>query len=104
MKRIWFKPDCRRWIIEGKKTRTFRKGRKFGLYEVVEGSWYKPKPTGLKVMLKPLFYTHRDTVMNREFDKEGDFKTPEEFMKWLKNNRLNLPEWGWLHEIEKLKD
>jgi len=100
MKRIWFKEDCIKWIAEGKKTTTFRKTKHEGEYVVVHGSRYKPKRTGLKIILKPLYYIDRDTVIGREYDKEGDFKTPEEFRQWLKKNNLNLPACGWLHKIE----
>jgi hypothetical protein len=100
MKRIWFKPDCLTWIAEGKKTTTFRKTKHSGEYFVVQGSWYKPKPTGLTVALKPLFYTCKDTVVKMEFDREGDFKTSDEFLLWLEKNKLKLPEWGWVHEVK----
>jgi len=100
---IRFKPDCREWIKKGIKTTTFRRNKKQGVYEIVEGSWYHPKRLGIFIRLIPLFpkMTSVD-VIRRHFMTEGDFKSPEEFLEWLKKNKLELPEEGWLHHIEYL--
>jgi hypothetical protein len=100
MKRIWFKPDCIKWIREGKKTSTFRKTKHEGEYKVVQGSRYNSKPIGLVVKLIPLLYWHRNTVVTILYGREGDFKTTDEFRSWLERNKLKLPEWGWVHEIK----
>jgi hypothetical protein len=100
MKRIWFKEDCRRWLLEGKKTTTFRKREHKGEYMVVQGNWYRPKPTGIKVELLPLCRVHKKNLILFWFFSEGDFKTPEEFCVWLKRNKLELPTYGWVHEIK----
>jgi len=49
MKMIRFKPDCREWIKQGIKTTTFRRTKKQGIYEIVEGSWYHPKRLGRRI-------------------------------------------------------
>jgi len=102
MARIWFKRDGVKWIRERKKTTTFREKRKEGVYEVVEGSRYSPKVTGMYVNLVPLKYLNRNEVVQAHYETEGDFHSPEEFERWLKRERLNLPEFGWLHRVELL--
>ncbi len=101
-KRIWFKPDCVRWIREGKKTTTFRKRRHEGVYEVVRGSWFKAKPIGLRVRLTPLCQAYLGNVLDLRFDTEGDFGNTDEFIDWLVEIGLTnkVPDFGWLHKVE----
>jgi len=89
--------------VEGKKTTTFRKGRKEGVYEVIEGSWYRPRPTGMKVRLTPIQSMGIDELISSYYRTEGDFNTPEDFKGWLKRKKLTLPELGWLHRLELVK-
>jgi len=102
MKMIRFKPDCRDWIKRGIKTTTFRRTRKQGVYEIVEGSWYHPRRLGMYVRLTPITKMNTNTVIFFHYTTEGDFKSPEEFLEWLKKNKLELPELGWLHHVEYL--
>lgn len=104
MKRVWIKPDGRKWIREGKKTTTFRKNRHQGTYEIVEGSWYKAVSVGMILKLSPLCRISKTELINDHFLSEGDFKTPKDFSNWLKVNKLNLPDFGWLHRIEKIEN
>ncbi|RLJ02731.1 MAG: hypothetical protein DRP11_02685 [Candidatus Aenigmatarchaeota archaeon] len=101
MKRIWFKPDCVEWIREGRKTTTFRKNKKEGIYQVVKGSWFKPERVGLVIKLIPIGQTDAKTVIERHFHEEG-FNSPWHFERWLRENNLDLPEVGFLHKIEVL--
>lgn len=103
MKRIWFKSSSVRWIEEGKKTTTFRTNRKEGLYEVVRGSWFNPIPVGLTVQLTPTKKISFSEVIEKYYATEGDFKSPSEFIVWLKEQKLfdkyNDMD-GWLHNIK----
>lgn len=103
MKRLWIKPEGRIWIREGKKITTFRKNRHWGLYEVVEGSWYKAVSVGMVVKLTPLYRISKKELIQDYYSSEGDFKNPDEFLEWLNTNNLDLPDLGWLHKI-KLKE
>lgn len=102
MKGIRFKQDCRTWIALGKKTTTFRKTRRNGLYELIEGSWYKPKPLGIYFEMKPLAKITKEELIEKWYSTEGDFDSPEEFIEWLKQNKLykKLPEEGWLNLVK----
>ena len=104
MKAIRFKPDCREWIRKGVKTTTFRRTKKQGLYEIVEGSWFHPKRLGVYVKLTPIKRMTKREVLLHHYETEGDFKNTEQFMEWLQKNGLweKLPEEGWLHLIEYL--
>ena len=103
MKRgIRFIPYCSEWIKRGLKTTTFRKTKRNGIYEIVEGPWYNPKRTGLLIKCTPYLFTCKDHVIHLYYDAEGDFKSSEEFLEWLKQNNLTLPEEGWLNKIEFL--
>lgn len=104
MRPIWFNPDCVRWIREGKKTTTFERQRKEGIYEVVGGSQHGSKPTGLRVRLVPIDLYLRDSVIKFHFSTEGDFKNADDFLGWLKKVGLlkKMPIMGWLHRIEKV--
>lgn len=104
MKGIRFKPDCREWIKQGIKTTTFRKTRRNGLYEVVEGDIFHPKGLGIFIECKPIVRMHRNDVILYHYQLEGDFDSPEAFMAWLKANKLELPEWGWLNHIKYISD
>lgn len=98
-KRIWFKPDCVRWINEKKKSTTFRSRRHEGIYDVVRGSWFKPEKVGLTLRLTPIAHVSSSTVIKEHFASEGPFRTSDEFIEWLKRVRLydKFPEFGWLH-------
>lgn len=104
MKMIRFKPECREWIRRGIKTTTFRRARKQGIYEVVEGSWFHPKRLGMFVKLSPIRRMTKTEVLLYHFQTEGDFQSSEQFMEWLVKTRLweKLPNEGWLHRIEYL--
>ncbi len=108
-KRIWFKPDCIKWIREGKKTTTFRRGRHEGIYEIVQGSRFKAKGLGIFLKLSVAFCDgnawplRRENVIRFSYDTEGDFHSPQDFESWLKQNKLELPEIGYLHSIELIK-
>lgn len=101
MKRMWFRPDCVKWILEGKKTTTFRKRQHSGEYEIVEGSWFKPRRLGIFLKLTPQELPTQS--FNIPFDREGDFETREDFYAWLEKNKLELPSVGYLHKIEVIK-
>ena len=100
--RIWFKPDCVRWIEEGKKTTTFRRRKHEGIYEVMKGSWFLARGVGLKVRLIPIAALAFGEVIANHFESEGDFEDSNEFAMWLKRVGLakKLPLVGWLHRIE----
>jgi len=89
--------------VEGKKTTTFRGKRKEGVYEIVEGSWYRPKPTGMKVRLTALQRISRAELISSHYKTEGDFSKSQDFERWLKREKLRLPEFGWLHRVELVK-
>lgn len=100
-KRIWMKPDCVTWILQGKKTTTFRAKRCEGIHDVVRGSWYEAEKVGLTLRLTPFIYTSNIIVITRHFDTEGPFVTPDEFIDWLKCVNLydKFPKFGWLHKV-----
>jgi len=101
MKRIWFKPDCVKWILEGKKTTTFRSKKHEGEYEIVKGSRFKAEGLGIFLKLTPEKLPIKDeNAVAIHFRTEGDFKSPGDFMEWLITNKLQLPEWGYLHKID----
>ena len=110
-KRIWFKPDCVKWILEGKKTTTFRSRRHEGLYEIDIGSRFKPKPTegpnavgsGIRLRLTPIQTTTASDCITEHYKTEGSFNDSYAFQYWLNKNKLNLPNFGWLHKIEILE-
>lgn len=105
MKRIWIKPDGREWIRKRIQKTTFRKNMKEeGIYEVVEGSIYNPKSVGMWVKLTPLKYCSLEEVISNHYSTEGDFKSPEDFVAWLKANKLKLPDEGYLHGITMLEE
>ena len=104
VKSIRFKPDCREWIKQGVKTTTFRKTRRNGLYEIVEGGWYHPRHLGIFVKCKPIKETSSEDVVFNHYRSEGDFKDPVEFLAWLLRNNLELPEKGWLNKVEFLAE
>jgi len=102
MKMIRFRPDCREWIKKGLKTTTFRRTKKQGIYEIVEGLWYHPKHLGIIIKLTPINKTTANKVILYDYRTEGNFNSPEEFIEWLKKNKLELPETGlfiYLHEM-----
>ena len=107
MRRIWFKPDCIKWIRDGKKTTTFRLKKHDGVYEIVKGSWFKPEKLGIRVKLTPLCHATLADVIDFRFDTEGDFHNSDEFLDWLKDVGLwkKYPHLasGWLHKIEVLE-
>lgn len=104
MKRIWFKPDCVRWIREGKKTTTFRKTRHEGTYKVVKGPRFKAVPIGLNIKLTPIDEMAFSVVVNSYFITEGNFKSSNEFVDWLDYVGIlyHHEQLGWLHQIEVL--
>ena len=106
MKGIRFKPDMIKWIQEGIKVTTFRRTRRDGLYQIVKGSWFKPVGLGIYVECKPLFKVTKYMLINHYYMKEGDFKTPGEFITWLRENNLleKLPYKGWLNSVEQIKN
>ena len=103
-RRIWFKPDCVGWIRDGKKITTFRKNRHIGTYEVVTGSRYKAKKTGLIIKLIPIETRPSHVITSADFHTEGPFDGPTEFVLWLKGVKLELPPVGWIHRIEVVED
>jgi len=106
MRRIWFKPDCIKWIRDGKKTTTFRLKRYEGDYEIVEGSRFKPESSGLIIKLTPIMENQFKSVVWDDYSTEGPFIDPEEFGHWLQKNglwRKYFNTVGWLHEIEVLE-
>ena len=100
MKVIRFKPDCREWIKQGVKTTTFRKNRRNGFYEIVEGGWHHPRHLGIFVECKPIKETTSEDVVFNHYQSEGDFRDPVEFLAWLLRNNLELPEKGWLNKVD----
>lgn len=100
MKGIRFRKDCYDWIIHGCKTTTFRKTRRNGIYEIVEGDIYHPKGQGIFILMKPIKRCEAQEVIDEDYSTEGPFDTKEEFIKWLDDNALKLPEDGWLNSIE----
>ncbi len=109
MKRIWFKKDCIKWIIEGKKITTFRSRKHIGEYEIVQGSRFKAKGLGIFLKLsvpmndgKPMLFK-REQIIDHWYDTEGDFQNSEQFTQWLDENKLVLPEVGYLCGIEVIK-
>lgn len=104
-KRIWFKPDCVRWIREGKKTTTFRKTKHEGIYQVVRGSWFKAEPVGLRVRLTLIVEMPFEQVISLHYGTEGDFETPLEFADWLSmvGLKYRTEQLGWLHNIEVIE-
>jgi hypothetical protein len=103
IKRIWFKKDCVKWILEGKKTTTFRSRRHEGEYEIVEGSRFKAKGLGIFLKLTLLSQTNAYDIIHYLYMTEGKFDSSQEFEEWLKKNKLELPEYGYLHKIEVIK-
>ncbi len=103
MRRIWFKKDCVKWMLDGKKTTTFRSRKHVGEYEIDFGSRYKPKPSGIVLKLIPLVYATSECCINFDYKTEGCFSSIGEFRVWLDRNKLSLPDVGWLHSIEVLK-
>jgi len=104
-RRIWFKKDCVQWILEGKKTTTFRSRRHVGEYEIVEGSRFKAKGLGIFLKLTPQnLPMHSVDVIDFHYKTEGNFVTDKELVTWLKKNKLELPEWGYLHDIKILEN
>ena len=103
-KRIWFKPDCVKWIVEGKKTTTFRSRRHEGLYEIDLGSRFKPKPSGIRLRLTPIEETDVFDLVAENYATEGNFNGPQDFQAWLDKvgltGKMGL---GWLHKIEVLE-
>ncbi len=93
-------PDCIDWVKQEVKGTTFQSRRYEGLYEIVTGSRFKKKRTGVVIKLTPLAKLDRDTVVIVHFRTEGPFNTAPEFLDWLKKAKLKLPDEGWLHEIE----
>jgi len=104
MKHIRFKPDCREWIKRGVKTTTFRKTKRNGIYEIVEGSWYHPRRLGIFIKCTPIKHTTSEDVVFNHYMTEGDFKDPIEFLAWLRRNNLELPDEGWLNRVEFLAE
>ncbi|KXB01094.1 hypothetical protein AKJ44_02950 [candidate division MSBL1 archaeon SCGC-AAA261F17] len=101
-KRIWFKPDCIKWIREGIKTTTFRNTKRNGVYDVAKGSWFNATPIGLRLKLTPTNLMSGENVINKHYEIEGQFKSPQEFRGWLEKVGLELPTAGWLNEIKVL--
>jgi len=99
MKRIWMKPDGIRWLLQKKKTTTFRENKHIGMHDIVRGSWYNTERVGVIIELVPSLHCASDIIIYNKYSTEGDFKNPDEFIAWLKANKLTLPEFGWLHEI-----
>lgn len=104
MRRIWFKPDCVRWIVEGKKTTIFRTKRHDGIYQIVKGSWFSPVSLGITLKLTPIAQVSLGELLRDYYATEGDFSKPTDLMDWLKQMKLfnKLPDRGWLHRIEVL--
>jgi len=104
MKMIRFKPDCREWIKKRIKTTTFRRTKKQGIYEIVEGSWYHPKHLGVYVKLTPIKRMTKTEVLLHHYETEGDFKSTRRFVEWLQKVGLweKFPDEGWLMKIEYL--
>ena len=100
---IRLRPDCRRWLLEGTKTTTFRATPRQGFYELVEGSWFKPKHLGIVVECTPIIWTTDLAVIQHHYGTEGPFKSPDEVRKWLKDNKLTLPHKGWLISVKVVK-
>ena len=105
MKGIRFKPEMIQWIQEGKKSTTFRKTRRTGFYQIVKGSWFKPESLGILIHCYPLTRIPKEFLIKACYDFEGDFNSPEEFIEWLKKNKLykKLPEKGWLNLVRFIK-
>ena len=99
MKRIWMKPDCVRWILQKRKTTTFRENKHIGMHDIVKGSWFKAEKIGVIIELVPSLRCASDIVIHNNYSTKGDFKSPIEFIVWLERNKLTLPKFGWLHEI-----
>lgn len=97
---IRFKPDGVKWILEGKKTTTFRKNQQKGMFEIVQGSWFKPIHTGIMLRLNPIYLASSVNVVLNHYKTEGNFKSSNAFKEWLHINKLTLPDVGWLHRIE----
>lgn len=104
MKKIRFKPDCREWIKLGIKTTTFRKTRRNGIYEIVEGDIFHPKGLGLIIECLPIARITGKEVVDLHYQSEGDFDSPKEFLEWLEKNKLRLPERGWLNLVTFIEE
>ena len=104
-KRIWFKKDCIQWILEGKKTTTFRSQMHFDEYEIVEGSRFKSRGLGIILELIPRKLPMRSVdLIEFHYHTEGDFDADWKFQLWLEGNKLSLPKWGYLHDIKILEN
>jgi len=105
MRGIRFKPDMIQWIIEGKKSTTFRKTRRKGLYEIVKGSWYKPVGLGIIVRCYPCGILSKELLVNSLYNYEGPFETPGEFKEWLIKNKFynKLPNNGWINLVKYVR-
>jgi len=108
MKVIRFKLDCQTWMRQGKKTTTFRKNKKNGVHEIIEGDWYHPKHLGMFVKLTPLFQCPYTFVLYNHYRTEGDFESADQFEEWLRKvglwktfASLSTPP-GWLMQVEYL--
>ncbi len=105
MKGIRFKKDCYEWIKQGTKTTTFRKTKRNGVYEIVEGGWFKAKPywymgKNILLLMKPIKMCNAHEIINVHYHTEGPFNNKEEFIAWLEKVKLELPEFGWLNSLE----
>jgi len=100
MKGIRFRKECYAWIQKGCKTTTFRKTRRNGIYEIVEGDIFHPKGQGIFILMAPIKHCTSKEVIEEDYHTEGPFDTKEEFTDWLNKVKLTLPEDGWLNSIE----
>jgi hypothetical protein len=87
MKRLWFKFEMRRAILDGKKTSTTRE-HPVSLGEVlaVSGSRFYPKPFAV-LEIRDRFPTTVQNVVTMFYKEEG-FTSPEDMTDFLKRNKL----------------
>lgn len=102
MRTIRFKKDCIEWIKTGRKTTTYRKNKKEGIYEIVRGSYYHCEHLGIVVRLTPIAPINKEELISYYWQKEGDFETRWDFLAWLGEEKVTLPDFGWLMKVEYL--
>lgn len=87
MKRLWFKFEMRRAILDGKKTSTTREHPlSFGEVLAVSGSRFHAKPFAV-LEIRDRFPTKLENVVAMFYKEEG-FTSPEDMRDFLKRNKL----------------
>jgi hypothetical protein len=87
VKRLWFKFEMRRAILDGKKTSTTREHPLFfGEHLAVSGSRFHAKPFAV-LEIRDRFPTTVQNVITMFYKEEG-FTSPDDMRDFLKRNKL----------------